>query len=135
MNELTPLRKTIVGIQFLFVAFGSTVLMPILVGLDPSTALFTAGVGTLLFHLVTKGQVPIYLGSSFAYIAAIILATKEWGLSGALTAFAGVALVYLVVAGLVRWRGTGFLDQLFPPVVIGPTIILIGLNLALPDND
>lgn len=74
-QELTIPRKTIVGVQFLFVAFGSTVLLPLLVGLDPAVALFTAGIGTLVFHLVTKGMVPIYLGSSFAFIAPIITAS------------------------------------------------------------
>ena len=72
--KLTPFRKTVVGVQFLFVAFGSTVLVPLLVGLDPSAALFSAGVGTLIFHLVTKGMVPIFLGSSFAFITPIIAA-------------------------------------------------------------
>lgn len=74
-KRLGPIQKTIVGVQFLFVAFGSTVLVPLLVGLDPSVALFTAGIGTLIFHLVTKGMVPIFLGSSFAFIAPIIKAT------------------------------------------------------------
>ena len=74
-QQLSPVRKTIVGIQFLFVAFGATVLMPLLVGLDPATAMFSAGVGTLIFHAVTKGMVPIFLGSSFAYIAPIMLAS------------------------------------------------------------
>ena len=67
MKPLNPIQKTVVGVQFLFVAFGATVLVPLLVGLDPSTALFTAGIGTLIFHLVTKGKVPIFLGSSFAF--------------------------------------------------------------------
>ena len=71
-NNLTPLRKGVVGVQFLFVAFGATVLVPLLVGLDPSTALFTAGIGTLIFHAVTRGKVPVFLGSSFAFIAPII---------------------------------------------------------------
>lgn len=124
------LREGIVGVQFLFVAFGSTVLMPLLVGLDPATALFTAGVGTLIFHACTGGKVPVFLGSSFAYIAPILAIAKEWGLPGALTGFAGVSLVYFAVAGLVRWRGTAFLDRLFPPVVVGPTIVLIGLSLT-----
>ena len=75
-NNLTPLRKGVVGVQFLFVAFGATVLVPLLVGLDPSTALFTAGIGTLIFHAVTRGKVPIFLGSSFAFIAPIIKATE-----------------------------------------------------------
>lgn len=79
---LTPTRKTIVGVQFLFVAFGSTVLVPLLIGLDPGTALFTAGVGTFIFHLVTKGMVPIFLGSSFAFIAPIISASQQWGMPG-----------------------------------------------------
>ena len=127
---LSPVRKTAVGVQFLFVAFGSTVLMPLLVGLDPSTALFSAGVGTLIFHLVTKGMVPIFLGSSFAYIAPIILASKQFALPGVLAGFAGVALVYFIAAALIRWRGSDFINRLFPPVVVGPTIILIGLSLS-----
>lgn len=129
-SVLSPVRKTAVGVQFLFVAFGSTVLMPLLVGLDPSTALFSAGVGTLIFHLVTKGMVPIFLGSSFAYIAPIILASKQFALPGVLAGFAGVALVYFIAAALIRWRGSNFINRLFPPVVVGPTIILIGLSLS-----
>ena len=89
-NNLTPLRKGVVGVQFLFVAFGATVLVPLLVGLDPSTALFTAGIGTLIFHAVTKGKVPIFLGSSFAFIAPIIKATELYGLPGTLSGMVGV---------------------------------------------
>ncbi|MCR5455567.1 MAG: hypothetical protein K6F33_11325, partial [Bacteroidales bacterium] len=129
-NELSPARKTIVGVQFLFVAFGSTVLVPLLVGLDPATALFTAGIGTLLFHLVTRGMVPIFLGSSFAFIAPIIAASKQWGMPGTLAGIAGVALVYFVMSALIRWQGRRLLDRLFPPVVIGPVIMLIGLSLS-----
>ena len=84
-NNLTPLRKGVVGVQFLFVAFGATVLVPLLVGLDPSTALFTAGIGTLIFHAVTRGKVPVFLGSSFAFIAPIIKATELYGLPGTLS--------------------------------------------------
>ena len=129
-KKLSPARKTVVGVQFLFVAFGATVLMPLLVGLDPATALFSAGIGTLIFHLVTRGKVPIFLGSSFAFIAPILLASKQWGLEGTLTGFAGVALVYFVASALIKWRGTDFLSRLFPPVVVGPVIILIGLSLS-----
>ena len=129
-DKLSPTRKTIVGVQFLFVAFGATVLMPLLVGLDPATALFSAGIGTLIFHLVTRGKVPIFLGSSFAFIAPILLATKQWGLEGTLSGFAGVALVYFIASALIKWRGTDFLSRLFPPVVVGPVIILIGLSLS-----
>lgn len=130
MDVLNPTRKAIVGIQFLFVAFGSTVLVPLLVGLDPATALFTAGVGTLIFHLVTRRQVPIFLGSSFAFIAPIISASKQWGMPGTLAGITGVALVYFIMSALIKWQGRKLLDRLFPPVVIGPVIILIGLSLS-----
>ncbi|KXB83532.1 putative uracil permease [Prevotella sp. DNF00663] len=129
-NQLSPLRKTIVGVQFLFVAFGATVLVPLLVGLDPSTALMTAGIGTFIFHFVTKGKVPVFLGSSFAFIAPIIAASKQWGMPGTLAGLAGVSLVYFVMSALIKWQGKKLLDRLFPPVVIGPVIILIGLSLS-----
>ena len=129
-NNLTPLRKGVVGVQFLFVAFGATVLVPLLVGLDPSTALFTAGIGTLIFHAVTRGKVPIFLGSSFAFIAPIIKATELYGLPGTLSGMVGVALVYFVMSALVKWQGVRVIERLFPPVVIGPVIILIGLSLG-----
>ena len=129
-SNLTAARKTIVGIQFLFVAFGSTVLVPLLVGLDPAAALFTAGIGTFIFHMVTKGKVPIFLGSSFAFIAPIISASKQWGMPGTLAGIMGVALVYFVMSALIKWQGRRLLERLFPPVVIGPVIICIGLSLA-----
>ena len=129
-TTLSPARKTIVGIQFLFVAFGATVLVPLLVGLDPATALFTAGLGTFIFHLITKGKVPIFLGSSFAFIAPIISASQQWGMPGTLAGMAGVALVYFIMSALIKWQGKRFLDRLFPPVVIGPVIIIIGLSLS-----
>lgn len=125
-----PIQKTIVGAQFLFVAFGATVLVPLLVGLDPSVALFTAGVGTLIFHAITKGKVPIFLGSSFAFIAPIIKATELYGLPGALFGIIGVGLVYGIMSLLIRLRGVGFITRLFPPIVVGPVIMLIGLSLA-----
>ncbi len=127
---MTLTSKTVIGVQFLFVAFGSTVLVPLLVGLDPATALFTAGVGTLLFHLVTQGKVPIFLGSSFAFIAPIISASKMWGMPGTIAGITGVALVYFIMSALIRWQGRALLDRIFPPVVIGPIIILIGLSLS-----
>lgn len=124
------MKKTIVGIQFLFVAFGATVLVPLLIGINPATALFTAGIGTFIFHFITKGKVPIFLGSSFAFIAPIIAATKQWGLPGTLAGLTAVSLVYFVVSALVKWQGKRLLDRIFPPVVIGPVIILIGLSLS-----
>lgn len=129
-KQLSPASKTVVGVQFLFVAFGATVLVPLLVGLDPSTALFTAGVGTLLFHLVTKGIVPIFLGSSFAFIAPIVRATELYGLAGTLSGLVAVGLIYFMMSGLIKWQGLKIIDRLFPPVVIGPVIMLIGLSLA-----
>lgn len=129
-TNLSSLRRGVVGVQFLFVAFGATVLVPLLVGLDPSTALFTAGIGTLIFHLVTKGKVPIFLGSSFAFIAPIIKSTELYGLPGTISGIAGVALVYFIMSALVKWQGNRFIERLFPPVVVGPVIILIGISLA-----
>ena len=129
-KTLGPVQKTIVGVQFLFVAFGATVLVPLLVGMDPSVALFTAGVGTLIFHLVTKGKVPIFLGSSFAFIAPIIKATELYGLPGTLSGLVAVGAVYGIMSALVRFRGVSFISRLFPPVVVGPVIMLIGLSLA-----
>ena len=129
-TKLSPVQKTIVGVQFLFVAFGATVLVPILVGMNPSIALFTAGVGTLLFHLITKGKVPIFLGSSFAFIAPIIKATELYGLPGTLSGLVAVGAVYGIMSALVRFRGVDFITRLFPPVVVGPVIMLIGLSLA-----
>ena len=128
--ELSPLKKTIVGAQFLFVAFGATVLVPLLVGLDPSVALFTAGVGTLIFHAITKGKVPIFLGSSFAFIAPIIKATELYGMPGTLCGLVAVGAVYGLMSALVRLRGVEFITNLFPPIVVGPVIMLIGLSLA-----
>ncbi|MBR5276111.1 MAG: uracil-xanthine permease [Bacteroidaceae bacterium] len=129
-NKLGYAQSTIVGAQFLFVAFGATVLVPLLVGLDPSVALFTAGVGTLIFHAVTKGKVPIFLGSSFAFIAPIVKATELFGLPGTLSGLVAVGAVYGVMSALVRLRGVGFIARLFPPIVVGPVIMLIGLSLA-----
>ena len=129
-KKLGPVQKTIVGAQFLFVAFGATVLVPLLVGLDPSVALFTAGIGTLIFHAVTKGKVPIFLGSSFAFIAPIIKATELYGLPGTLSGLVAVGAVYGLMSALVRLRGVGFITSLFPPIVVGPVIMLIGLSLA-----
>lgn len=128
-EELT-FRNTILGIQFLFVAFGATVLVPLLVGIDPAVALFTAGVGTMIFHLITKGMVPVFLGSSFAFIAPIIKSTELYGLPGTFGGIIAVGLVYGVMSALVKTYGIRFIEKLFPSVVIGPVIMIIGLSLA-----
>lgn len=129
-REQLTVKNTVLGVQFLFVAFGATVLVPLLVGIDPAVALFTAGVGTLIFHLITKGQVPVFLGSSFAFIAPIIEATRLYGLPGTLSGIIAVGLVYAVVSALVKLRGITFVERLFPAVVVGPVIMIIGLSLA-----
>ena len=129
-KKLGHVQKSIVGVQFLFVAFGATVLVPLLVGMDPSVALFTAGIGTLIFHMITKGKVPIFLGSSCAFIAPIIKATELYGLPGTLSGLVAVGAVYGIMSALVRFRGVGFISHLFPPIVVGPVIMLIGLSLA-----
>jgi len=126
-----PTWKTAVsGAQILFVAFGATVLVPLLTGLNPSLALLGAGVGTLIFQICTKRQVPIYLGSSFAFIAPIIYSVQTWGMPATLGALASASLFYYIAAALVKWRGVGFIHHLLPPVVIGPVVMVIGLGLA-----
>ncbi|WP_244825475.1 uracil-xanthine permease family protein [Carboxylicivirga linearis] len=130
-SDMMPLpRQIIIGIQFLFVAFGATVLVPLLVGIDPSIALLSAGIGTLLFHLITKGQVPVFLGSSFAFIAPIVEATKQFGLPGTLSGLIAVGAVYILMSALIKLWGRGFIERIFPSVVVGPVIMVIGLSLA-----
>lgn len=123
-------KQILLGIQFLFVAFGATVLVPLLVGIDPSVALFTAGVGTLAFHLITKGKVPVFLGSSFAFIAPIVACTEKYGLAGTFSGIIAVGIVYSVASALVKWRGLKAIEAIFPSVVVGPVIMIIGLSLA-----
>ncbi|MDC0662155.1 uracil-xanthine permease family protein [Marinobacter sp. SS21] len=126
----SPVRQALAGSQMLLVAFGALVLMPLITGLDPNVALFTAGLGTLLFHLVTGGQIPIFLASSFAFIAPILAAKTRFGLAETLGGLVAAGLLYIFLSGLVRMRGTGFIHRLLPPVVIGPVIMVIGLSLA-----
>ena len=123
-------RTAVSGAQILFVAFGATVLVPLLTGLNPSLALLGAGVGTLIFQACTRRQVPIYLGSSFAFIAPIIESIKNWGMPATLGALAAASLFYYLAAALVKWRGVAFIHRLLPPVVIGPVVMVIGLGLA-----
>ncbi|MBK5915161.1 uracil-xanthine permease family protein [Rhodocyclus purpureus] len=123
-------RTALSGAQILFVAFGATVLVPLLTGLNPSLALLGAGVGTLIFQVCTKRQVPIYLGSSFAFIAPVIYSVQTWGMNATLGALAAASFFYYVAAALVKWRGIELIHKLLPPVVIGPVIMVIGLGLA-----
>ncbi|EFN01424.1 MULTISPECIES: uracil-xanthine permease family protein [Actinobacillus] len=125
----TP-KQVFVGLQMLFVAFGALVLMPLITGLDPNTALLTAGIGTLLFQLCTKGQVPIFLASSFAFIAPIQYGVQQWGIPTTMGGLVFTGFVYFALSALVKWKGANILEKLFPPVVVGPVIIIIGLGLA-----
>ena len=125
----TP-KQAFVGLQMLFVAFGALVLVPLITGLDPNTALLTAGIGTLLFQLCTGRQVPIFLASSFAFIAPIQYGIQHWGIPSTMGGLACAGLVYVVLSALVKWRGAQIMDRIFPPVVVGPVIIIIGLGPA-----
>ncbi|HTO18363.1 MAG TPA: uracil-xanthine permease family protein [Pseudomonas sp.] len=124
------LRQGIAGAQMLFVAFGALVLMPLLTGMDPNVALFTAGIGTLLFQLVTRREVPVFLASSFAFIAPIMAIKGEVGLPAVLGGIIAAGVVYILMSLAVKLRGAGFIDRLLPPVVIAPVIISIGLALS-----
>jgi uracil permease len=139
IEERLPLLQALpLSLQHLFAMFGATVLVPFLVGLDTSVTLFTSGVGTLVYILITKGKIPAYLGSSFAFIAALsaILGVKPGVLAPAdrvAVAMGGcvvVGLIYVVVALVIARFGTGWIDRLLPPVVIGSVVMVIGLGLA-----
>ena len=123
-------RDCLIGAQMLFVAFGALVLVPILTGLDSNVALFTAGVGTLLFQICTRGKVPIFLASSFAFIAPIIYGVQTWGMAQTLGGLVCSGFVYFILSGLIRWRGVDVVLRVLPPVVTGPVIMVIGLILA-----
>ena len=130
VTDLPPTRRVVLGLQHSIAMFGATVLVPILVGLSPSVALFGAGVATLIFHLLTRGQVPIFLGSSFAFIAPTALVVKEMGPAAAAGGLIAAGLMYVLFSGLVKLLGTERLLRVFPPVVTGPVIIVIGLGLS-----
>ncbi|MDJ0667909.1 MAG: uracil-xanthine permease family protein [Desulfobacterales bacterium] len=124
------LKDSLIGAQMLFVAFGALVLVPLLTGLDPNVALFTAGAGTLIFQMVTRGKVPVFLASSFAFIAPIIYGVQTWGIPATLSGLAAAGVLYIVLSFIIRWGGTGILHKILPPVVTGPVIMVIGLILA-----
>jgi len=123
-------RDIILGAQMLFVALGALVLVPLLTGLNPNVALFTAGAGTLLFQIITKGKVPIFLASSFAFIAPIIYGVQTWGIAGTMCGLMAAGLFYVLLSILIYYQGSGILHTLLPPVVTGPVIMVIGLILA-----
>ncbi len=120
----------LVGAQMMFVAFGALVLVPLLTGLDSNVALFTAGAGTLLFQIVTKGKVPVFLASSFAFIAPIIYGVQTWGIPSTMCGLAAAGVFYIILSFIVRIFGSEMLHRILPPVVTGPVIMVIGLVLA-----
>ena len=125
------LKDSIIGLQFLFVAFGALVLVPILTGLDPSVALFTAGLGTLVFQFVNRGNIPpIFLASSFAFIAPISVGVSKWGIAATMSGLVAAGLLYVILSFIIRLKGSKFLHKLLPAVVVGPVIMSIGLILS-----
>lgn len=133
VGDRPPLLQWLfLSFQHVFAMFGATILVPTLTGLPVSVALFASGVGTLIYTFVTKRKVPVYLGSSFAYISAVVIAIKAMGgsVDAAQTGLMLVGVIYVVVALIVRVIGKEWIDKLLPPIVIGPMIAVIGLGLA-----
>ncbi|MGF1908064.1 uracil-xanthine permease family protein [Vibrio kasasachensis] len=124
------MKNAIQGAQMLFVAFGALVLVPLLTGLDPSVALFGAGIGTLIFQIITRRSVPIFLASSFAFIAPILFGVQTWGIPATMGGLMVAGLVYVALGALIKIRGVDIVHKLLPPVVVGPVIMVIGLGLA-----
>jgi len=125
-------KGLLLSTQHIFAMFGATILVPMLLGLPVSVALFASGIGTLIYHLVTKAKVPVYLGSSFAYIAAMQIAIEQMGgdISASQTGIMLSGISYLLIAVLVKFIGNSWIDSLLPPIVIGPMIMVIGLGLS-----
>lgn len=125
-------KGLLLSFQHVFAMFGATVLVPILVGMPVSVALFASGIGTLIYQVATKAKVPVYLGSSFAYITAMQIAIQQMGgdISAAQTGVFISGIVYILVAIAIHFAGTNWIDKLLPPIVIGPMIMVIGLGLS-----
>lgn len=122
----------LLSFQHVFAMFGATILVPLILGMPVSVALFASGCGTLIYQVATKFKVPVYLGSSFAYITAMALAMKQMhgDISAAQTGILFVGLIYVVVATIIKFVGNSWVDKILPPIIIGPMIIVIGLGLA-----
>lgn len=129
-DYINPAKKIILGLQHTFTMFGATVLVPIITGFNISVALFMAGCGTLLFYFITKRKVPAFLGSSFAFIAPVLVVTEKFGLPYACGGIVVAGLLYLLLSLLVSVYGVKKILSFFPPIVTGPIIIVIGLKLA-----
>ncbi|MBB1123912.1 solute carrier family 23 protein [Limosilactobacillus albertensis] len=118
------------SLQHMFSMFGSTVLVPILVGLNPGIALFSSGVGTLMYLLITKHKIPAYMGSSFSFIVPMMALMKTTGYPGIAQGTIAVGCVYLIVSVIVTLLGSKWIDRVLPPIVVGPIVVVIGLSLA-----
>lgn len=118
------------SLQHMFSMFGSTVLVPILVGLNPGIALFSSGVGTLMYLLITKHKIPAYMGSSFSFVVPMMALMKTTGYPGIAQGTVAVGCVYLIVSLLVSFFGSDWIDRILPPIVVGPVVMVIGLSLA-----
>lgn len=133
VDERLPLLQTIpLSLQHLFAMFGSTVLVPFLLHVDPATALFMNGIGTILYLLICKGRLPAYLGSSFAFISPVlaVCATSGMDYGDAQGGFIVFGLSFIVLAGIVNKVGTRWIDVLFPPAAMGAVVAIIGLELS-----
>jgi len=131
VDEKLPILKTIpLSLQHLFAMVGATILVPMITGLSPSIALFCSGVGTLLYILCTKARLPAYVGSSFAFIGPMGVATKAYGQSSMLSGIIAAGFVYIIVALIIKLVGIKWINKLLPPVVVGSVVIVIGLSLA-----
>lgn len=131
VEERLSIGKTIpLSLQHLFAMVGATILVPKILGMDPSVALFGSGLGTLIYILCTKGKLPAYVGSSFAFIAPILAISKSQGLPSAMGGVIVAGLIYVAVAAIIKQFGTKWIDRLLPPVVVGSVVIVIGLGLA-----
>jgi uracil permease len=132
INERLPYSKAIpLGLQHLFAMSGATILVPFLTGLSPATALFCSGLGTIIFLLLTRSRVPAYLGSSFAFIAALTVFVKDQqNLASAMTGVLSVGVAYLLIYLVLRLFGTKWINKIIPPVVAGSVVAIIGLSLT-----
>ncbi|KGK86158.1 uracil permease [Clostridium sp. HMP27] len=131
VNEKLPILKTIpLSFQHLFAMVGATILVPMLTGMSPSIALFASGVGTLLYILCTKAKLPSYIGSSFAFIGPMTVASSAYGKQAMLSGVIAAGIVYVIVSLIISYTGTNWINKLLPPVVVGAVVIVIGLGLA-----
>ena len=132
VNEKVPLGKAIpLSFQHLFAMFGSSVLVPIMVGIDPTTVLFFNGIGTLLYAFLTKKKIPAYLGSSFAFLSPVfLLQSQGYDFRTIQGGFVVTGLLFAAVAIIIGYTGTGWINKLFPPAAMGAIVTIIGLELA-----